>query len=216
MFERFTDRARRALTLAQEESRLLNHTFLGTEHLLLGLIHEGDGVAAKSLDMLGVSLDAARAKVAETIAIAGNVPSGSPPFSPRAKKVLELSLREATQLGHNYIGTEHLLLGLVREGEGVGAQVLVGLGVDLGRVRQQVIEVMAGRTDSVVGKDKGPFGRGVLPSAPVCPKCDADLAEAARHRKMTVASEAADQGEPISVEVLYCFRCQGTLEIFKA
>ena len=131
MFERFTDRARRVLVLAQEEARLLNHSFIGTEHILLGLIHEGEGVAAKALEQLGVSLEAVREKVEETIGLSGTAPTGSPPFTPRAKKVLELSLREALQLGHNYIGTEHMLLGLVREGEGVAAQVLVSLGADL-------------------------------------------------------------------------------------
>ena len=124
LFERFTDRARRVLVLAQEEARLLNHSFIGTEHILLGLIHEGEGLAAKALESLGISLEAVREKVEETIGPAGSAPTGSPPFTPRAKKVLELSLREALQLGHNYIGTEHMLLGLVREGEGVAAQVL--------------------------------------------------------------------------------------------
>ena len=144
MFERFTDRARRVLVLAQEEARLLNHSFIGTEHILLGLIHEGEGVAAKALDSMGITLEAVREKVEETIGMTGTPPSGSPPFTPRAKKVLELSLREALQLGHSYIGTEHMLLGLVREGEGVAAQVLVSLGADLGRVRQQVIQMMSG------------------------------------------------------------------------
>ena len=144
MFERFTDRARRVLVLAQEEARLLNHNFIGTEHILLGLIHEGEGVAAKALESLGISLEAVREKVEETIGMAGSAPTGSPPFTPRAKKVLELSLREALQLGHNYIGTEHMLLGLVREGEGVAAQVLVSLGADLARVRQQVIQLLSG------------------------------------------------------------------------
>ena len=130
--------------LAQEEARLLNHSFIGTEHILLGLIHEGEGVAAKALEQLGVSLEAVREKVEETIGLSGTAPTGSPPFTPRAKKVLELSLREALQLGHNYIGTEHMLLGLVREGEGVAAQVLVSLGADLGRVRQQVIQLLSG------------------------------------------------------------------------
>ncbi len=144
MFERFTDRARRVLVLAQEEARLLNHNFIGTEHILLGLIHEGEGVAAKALESLGISLEAVRAKVEETIGPAGSATTGSPPFTPRAKKVLELSLREALQLGHNYIGTEHMLLGLVREGEGVAAQVLTQLGADLSRVRQQVIQLLSG------------------------------------------------------------------------
>src|ERR671911_147289 len=144
MFERFTDRARRVLVLAQEEARLLNHNFIGTEHILLGLIHEGEGVAAKALESLGISLEAVREKVEETIGPAGSSTTGSPPFTPRAKKVLELSLREALQLGHNYIGTEHMLLGLVREGEGVAAQVLQKLGADLNRVRQQVIQLLSG------------------------------------------------------------------------
>jgi ATP-dependent Clp protease ATP-binding subunit ClpA len=145
MFERFTDRARRVLVLAQEEARLLNHNFIGTEHILLGLIHEGDGVAAQTLAMVGISLEAVRLRVSETIGPAGHSSHpGSPPFTPRAKKVLELSLREALQLGHNYIGTEHMLLGLLREGEGVGAQVLVDLGADLYVVRQQVIQLLSG------------------------------------------------------------------------
>ena len=144
VFERFTDRARRVLVLAQEEARLLNHSFIGTEHILLGLIHEGEGLAAKALESLGISLEAVREKVEETIGPAGSAPTGSPPFTPRAKKVLELSLREALQLGHNYIGTEHMLLGLVREGEGVAAQVLQSLGADLPRVRQQVIQLLSG------------------------------------------------------------------------
>jgi ATP-dependent Clp protease ATP-binding subunit ClpC len=144
LFERFTDRARRVLVLAQEEARLLNHSFIGTEHILLGLIHEGEGLAAKALESLNISLEAVREEVEKTIGPAGNAPTGSPPFTPRAKKVLELSLREALQLGHNYIGTEHMLLGLVREGEGVAAQVLMSLGADLSRVRQQVIQLLSG------------------------------------------------------------------------
>ena len=144
MFERFTDRARRVVVLAQEEARLLNHSYIGTEHILLGLIHEGEGVAAKALETLGISLEAVRAQVEEIIGQGGSSPSGHIPFTPRAKKVLELSLREALQLGHTYIGTEHILLGLIREGEGVAAQVLVKLGADLSRVRQQVIQLLSG------------------------------------------------------------------------
>jgi ATP-dependent Clp protease ATP-binding subunit ClpC len=145
MFERFTDRARRVVVLAQEEARMLNHNYIGTEHLLLGLIHEGEGVAAKALESLGVSLEAVRAQVEEIIGQGQQAPSGHIPFTPRAKKVLELSLRESRQLGHDYIGTEHILLGLLREGDGVAAQVLVRLGADLNRVRQQVIELLHGR-----------------------------------------------------------------------
>ena len=144
MFERFTDRARRVVVLAQEEARLLNHSYIGTEHILLGLIHEGEGVAAKALESLGISLEAVRSQVEEMIGQGGTSPSGHIPFTPRAKKVLELSLREALQLGHNYIGTEHILLGLIREGEGVAAQVLIKLGADLSRVRQQVIQLLSG------------------------------------------------------------------------
>jgi hypothetical protein len=143
MFERFTDRARRVVVLAQEEARLLNHDHIGTEHILLGLIHEGEGVAYLALTELGISLDAVRAQVEAEIGQGSEAPGGHIPFTPRAKKVLELSLREALQLGHNYIGTEHILLGLIREGEGVAAQVLVGLGADLDRVRQQVVQLLA-------------------------------------------------------------------------
>jgi len=153
LFERFTDRARRVVVLAQEEARLLNHNYIGTEHILLGLIHEGEGVAAKALESLGISLEGVRGQVEELIGQGGSSPSGHIPFTPRAKKVLELSLREALQLGHNYIGTEHILLGLIREGEGVAAQVLVKLGADLSRVRQQVIQLLSGYAGS-----GGPMG----------------------------------------------------------
>ena len=144
MFERFTDRARRVVVLAQEEARALNHNYIGTEHILLGLIQEGEGVAAKALESMGISLDAVRTEVKDIIGTGGHPPSGYIPFTPRAKKVLELALREALQLGHKYIGTEHILLGLIREGEGVAAQVLVKLGADLSRVRQQVIQLLSG------------------------------------------------------------------------
>ncbi|MGO3734755.1 MAG: ATP-dependent Clp protease ATP-binding subunit [Canibacter sp.] len=144
MFERFTDRARRVIVLAQEEAKMLNHNYIGTEHILLGLIHEGEGVAAKALEQLEISLDAVREQVTDIIGTGQQPPAGHIPFTPRAKKVLELSLREALQLGHNYIGTEHILLGLIREGEGVAAQVLVKLGADLNRVRQTVIQLLSG------------------------------------------------------------------------
>jgi hypothetical protein len=144
MFERFTDRARRVVVLAQEEARLLNHNYIGTEHILLGLLHEGQGVAARALESLDISLVAVRVQVEEIIGQGQTAPTEHIPFTPRAKKVLELALREALQLNHDYIGTEHILLGLVREGEGVAAQVLVKLGADLPRVRQQVNQVLAG------------------------------------------------------------------------
>ena len=144
MFERFTDRARRVIVLAQEEARMLNHNYIGTEHILLGLIHEGEGVAAKALESMGISLEDVRREVEEIIGHGSQPHTGHIPFTPRAKKVLELSLREGLQMGHKYIGTEFLLLGLIREGEGVAAQVLIKLGADLPRVRQQVIQLLSG------------------------------------------------------------------------
>jgi ATP-dependent Clp protease ATP-binding subunit ClpC len=163
MFERFTDRARRVVVLAQEEARGLNHNYIGTEHILLGLIHEGEGVASKALESLGISLEAVREQVQEIIGQGQQAPTGHIPFTPRAKKVLELSLREALQLGHNYIGTEHILLGLIREGEGVAAQVLVKLGADLSRVRQQVIQLISGYQG---GKEGAAQGAGATQGGP--------------------------------------------------
>ena len=148
MFERFTDRARRVVVLAQEEARLLNHNYIGTEHILLGLLNEGEGIAAKALESLGINLSGVREQVVEIIGQGQQAPTGHIPFTPRAKKVLELSLREALQLGHNYIGTEHILLGLIREGEGVAAQVLQKLGAELQKVRQTVIQLLSGPSGS--------------------------------------------------------------------
>ena len=142
MFERFSDEARRAVVLAQEEARRLNHDYIGTEHILLGLLHEGESVAAKALQALGVTLEAVRQQVEEIIGRGKKDPSGQIPFTPRAKKVLELSLREAIHFHHDYIGTEHILLGLLREGEGVAVQALVRLGVDLNRIRLQVVQLL--------------------------------------------------------------------------
>ncbi len=175
MFERFTDRARRVVVLAQEEARLLKHHYIGTEHILLGLIHEGDGVAAKALESLGISLEAVRSQVEKIIGKGKSEPGSHIPFTPRAKKVLEFSLREALQLGHNYIGTEHILMGLIREGEGVAAQVLTKLGANLSRVRKEVINLLSdypgprtnrpqgrtrrGRPETIGGKS-GPSGSG--------------------------------------------------------
>jgi len=161
MFERFTDRARRVVVLAQEEARMLNHNYIGTEHILLGLIHEGEGVAAKALESMNISLQAVRDQVQEIIGKGQTAPAGHIPFTPRAKKVLELSLREALQLGHNYIGTEHILLGLIREGEGVAAQVLQKLGADLNRVRQQVIQLLSGYAGEGQGGPGEKAGAGV-------------------------------------------------------
>jgi ATP-dependent Clp protease ATP-binding subunit ClpC len=171
MFERFTDRARRVVVLAQEEARMLNHNYIGTEHILLGLIHEGEGVAAKSLESLGISLEGVRSQVEEIIGQGQQAPSGHIPFTPRAKKVLELSLREALQLGHNYIGTEHILLGLIREGEGVAAQVLVKLGAELTRVRQQVIQLLSGYQGKETA-EAGTGGRGGAGARPIRPQPD--------------------------------------------
>jgi ATP-dependent Clp protease ATP-binding subunit ClpC len=229
------------LVLAQEEARLLNHSFIGTEHILLGLIHEGEGVAAKALESLGISLEAVRDKVEETIVPAGTAPTGSPPFTPRAKKVLELSLREALQLGHNYIGTEHMLLGLVREGEGVAAQVLVSLGADLSRVRQQVIELFSGYQGKVPSDRTDPSD--VQPSeqrrrgdAPRCLSCGTGLTDRVRHRTLEsrpapasreLSGDAEDEtiphastegvtdvGETLQVVLFYCGNCGGTLNTF--
>jgi len=189
LFERFTDRARRVVVLAQEEARLLNHNYIGTEHILLGLIHEGEGVAAKALESLGISLEAVRNQVEEIIGQGGSSPSGHIPFTPRAKKVLELSLREALQLGHNYIGTEHILLGLIREGEGVAAQVLVKLGADLSRVRQQVIQLLSGYQGSGgSGPEKAPTGGGSGEAQPtgslVLDQFGRNLTQLAREKKL--------------------------------
>ena len=187
MFEHFTDRARRALLLAQEEARLLNHNFIGTEHMLVGLIHEGEGVAAKALGSLGISLEAVRGKVEQRRGPAGLSTAPSAPFTPRAKKVLDLALREALQLGHNHIGTEHLLLGLVREGEGAGAQVLVSLGADLSQVRQQVIRLLSGH--EATGSD-GPAagttsqGSEVAVGSAILDEFGRNLTQLARERKL--------------------------------
>src|ERR1700741_3657163 len=155
MFERFTDRARRVVVLAQDEARMLNHGYIGTEHLLLALIHEGEGVAARALEAMGISLDAVRQQVETIIGRGTEQVSGHIPFTPRAKRVLELSLRESSQLGHAYIGTEHILLGLIREGQGVAAKVLVQLGADLNRVRQQVIQLLHGHAGEEAAREGG-------------------------------------------------------------
>jgi ATP-dependent Clp protease ATP-binding subunit ClpC len=164
MFERFTDRARQVVVLAQEEARNLHHDYIGTEHLLLGLLHEGHGIAAQALTALGMDQEAVRQRVIGIVGRGDQNPSGHIPFTPRAKKVLQLALREALQFGHNYIGTEHILLGLVREGDGVAAQVLTGMGAELGRVRREVTDLLGqqpGRTDAPAGTSlPGKAGRG--------------------------------------------------------
>jgi ATP-dependent Clp protease ATP-binding subunit ClpA len=198
MFERFTDRARRAIVLAQEEARMLNHNYVGTEHILLGLIHEGDGVAAKALEGLGISLDAVRQQVEEIIGQGLEVPSGHIPFTPRAKKVLELSHREAAQLGHNYIGTEHILLGLISESRGVAAQVLVKLGADQSRVIQQVIRLLHGYS----AEEPVP-GRSAAREASLLPGVQARLEEieqrlAAIEQRVGTGPDTSDLDEQIA------------------
>lgn len=186
VFERFTDRARRVLVLAQEEARLLDHDRIGTEHILLGLIHEGEGIAAKALTGLGVSLEGVRGRLGEVVGNNAGASGAAPPFTPRAKKVLEFSLREAKQLGHSYVGTEHILLGLTRNGEEGGdkaAQVLISLGVDLGQVRAQAIQLMSGYShpgkplrESATMTDPAPED----PRFGVCSFCDREPPETGR------------------------------------
>src|SRR2546425_702046 len=184
MFERFTDRARRVVVLAQEEARMLNHNYIGTEHIMLGLIHEGEGVAAKALESLNISLEAVRQQVEEIIGQGQAAPTGHIPFTPRAKKVLELSLREALQLGHNYIGTEHILLGLIREGEGVAAQVLQKLGADLNRVRQTVIQLLSGYTGGKGEQSPGGSGESGQQGSMVLDQFGRNLTQLARESKL--------------------------------
>ena len=175
MFERFTDRARNVVVLAQEEARLLKHNYIGTEHILLGLVRESEGIAAQALQALGIGLEAVREQVQEIIGTGQDAPSGTIPFTPRAKKVLELSLREAMQFGDSYIGTEHILLGLIREGEGVAAQVLIKLDGNLNKVRQQVIRMKAGTpaTEEMPAAAAGPAESTGGPRAPARPRAPA-------------------------------------------
>jgi ATP-dependent Clp protease ATP-binding subunit ClpA len=198
------------IVLAQEEARMLNHNYIGTEHILLALIHEREGVAARALEALGISLDAARQQVREIIGQGQAASTGHIPFTPRAKKVLELSLREALQLGHNYIGTEHILLGLIREGEGVAAQVLQTLHANLNRVRQTVIQLLSGYTaregEQLTGTREMPSEAWRPPSGPNCPSCSLPLEGALAYRNV-VAVPADEEGDPISVLVLYCASC---------
>ena len=198
MFERFTDRARRVVVLAQEEARMLNHNYIGTEHILLGLIHEGEGVAAKALESLGIALEGVRQQVEEIIGQGQQAPSGHIPFTPRAKKVLELSLREALQLGHNYIGTEHILLGLIREGEGVAAQVLVKLGAELNRVRQQVLQLLSGYQGKEPAEgSSGGRGEGTPSSSLVLDQFGRNLTQPAREGKLDPVIGREKEIEPI-------------------
>ena len=225
MFERFTDRARRVVVLAQEEARMLNHNYIGTEHILLGLIHEGEGVAAKALESLGISLEAVRQQVEEIIGQGQAAPTGHIPFTPRAKKVLELSLREALQLGHNYIGTEHILLGLISEGEGVAAQVLARMGADLFRVREEVIRILEEmRADpGPILASSGGFARAIEgspelesapkgPTVPRCPRCRATISETIQYETQIVKERSGEGSR--DVVVVFCGRCGNALGAF--
>jgi ATP-dependent Clp protease ATP-binding subunit ClpC len=218
VFERFTDRARRVLTLAQEEASALNHSFIGTEHILLGLIEEGDGLGARALRSLGMTIEDVRAKVEEIVGGSVSTPVASRPFTPRSKKVLELALREALQLNHSYIGTEHILLGLLREGNGVATTVLVDLGVELGSVRQAVNSLMTGGPEGRLGPHAEPTAGaappGPLPFQPSCPRCRANLEESARFRTMAIPA-GNDSADPLPVDVVYCLFCGTTLHMLK-
>jgi ATP-dependent Clp protease ATP-binding subunit ClpC len=215
MFERFTDRARRVVVLAQEEARMLEHNYIGTEHLLLGLVHEGEGVAAQALTALGVRLSEVRTQVEEIVGEGHKPPTGHIPFTPRAKKVMELSLREALQLGHNYIGTEHILLGLIREGDGVAAQVLQKVGIDLDRARRQVIEILSGM--GILGSSAAEAGGAayaevpiegagieISEKAPACPRCGTALSGSLGIRTV-VATGYGERNE--DVRVAFCAAC---------
>ena len=235
MFERFSDRARRVVVLAQEESRMLNHSYIGSEHLLLGLLHEPEGLAAKALDLVGVSLEAARDEVRRIVGPGRHRHAGHLPFTPNVKKVFEHGLRESIELGHRHIGTEHLLLGLIRGGEGVGIQVLFDLGVTPMQVRERVLELVrdvatdedAEATEVTVeipGSSRDPAGvsaslRSALgwslalsvdPVAdPVCARCSAPLKEHARVAPLQVP--VLEGEDVVDVHVLFCTRCGATL-----
>jgi ATP-dependent Clp protease ATP-binding subunit ClpC len=206
MFERFTDRARRVLVLAQEEARLQNHSYMGTEHILLGLVHEEEGIAAHALRRCGITIEAARRAVAETVGAAAGPAGGSPPFTPRAKKVLELALREALQLGHSYIGTEHILLGLIREGDGVAVTIIQNLGVEPGRLQQEVVALMSGTVDfGEEGEVKTVVARA---GPPRCSRCGTGLSEEARYKVVEVPAGDPESDEGVvSVTLIYCNRC---------
>jgi ATP-dependent Clp protease ATP-binding subunit ClpC len=220
MFERMTDRSRSVLVLAQEEARQLEHSVIGTEHLLLGLLGEGEGVAAQVLHSLGVELEAVRRRIVDTVlpVVARSPGEGghqSPPFTPRAKKVLELSQREALQLGHSSIGPEHLLLGMVREGAGVGMQVLVSFGVEGARIRQGVIQVLSTRQGQ---ESRESSGARPVRSEPTCHGCGSDLASVARYRAMEIPpavsmTSTTSEPPPIAVNAVFCGRCGRLLEM---
>ena len=211
MFERFTDRARRVVVLAQEEARLLNHNYIGTEHILLGLLREGEGIGAQVLIDMEVQLERVRESVQKRIGSGGSSPLGHIPFTPRAKKVLELSLREALQLGHNYIGSEHILLGLVREGEGVAALTLAEFGVQLETVRQAVIQRMGAGEGAAAPGEVPAEPRGGAP--PNCPGCWRSLEGQAITKVITVRATGDPEAEERPVRVVYCGACGRTLGV---
>ena len=226
VFERFTDRSRSVLVLAQEEARLLRHGYIGTEHILLGLIREKDGIAADALSSFGITLGAVRGEVEAMLGAVDEAsapsPGGSPPFTPRSKKVLELSLREALRLGHNYIGTEHILLGILSEGHGVAAQVLMRLGVDVESARGRIEALMAGQP---LGDKAAWVATGAAETqfadvarantGPRCPRCRADLTDAARFRTMSVRPDSEEgEKDPLATCVVYCRRCGVSLHVF--
>jgi len=197
MFERFTEKARRVVVYAQEEARMLNQNYIGTEHLLLGLIREQDGIAAKALESLNISLEDVHAQVEDLIGKGTFVPTGHIPFTPRAKKVLELSLREALQLGHNYIGTEHILLGLIREGEGVAAQVLLNLGADLESVRSAVIQLLSGHYGKPAEPGEERRGAGAGGSGAMLEEFGRNLTRQAREGKLDPVIGRANEIERV-------------------
>jgi ATP-dependent Clp protease ATP-binding subunit ClpC len=216
VFERFTDRARKAVVLAQEEARMLDHTYIGTEHLLLGLLQEGEGVAARALEQLGVSLEQVRRDITAIVGRGPGGPVGHIPFTPKAKKVMELSLREAIGLGHNYIGTEHILLALIRQGDGVAADVLRKNGLSLERTRDTVVELLSGYLPIAVGTEaeaepptdfeapqqaREPNEKVDTEMFPTCPSCFAPLGEWLRTRAIDA------EGDGPSVTIAYCGRC---------
>jgi ATP-dependent Clp protease ATP-binding subunit ClpC len=201
------------LVLAQEEARLLNHDYIGTEHLLLGLIHEQQGIAARVLTSLGITTDRARSQVEHVVGITVGEPSGRPPFTPRAKKVLELSLREALQNNHTYIGPEHLLLGLVKEGEGTGARVIQDLGVELYQVRQEVLQEMSDYHERSGGEGEA---TGFESSdTPRCAGCSADLELVLRYRSITIPPTSPNP-HSLKVDVVYCNRCGKVVAVLRS
>ena len=207
VFERFTERARKVLVLGQEEARLLSHNFIGTEHILLGLLRESEGVAGRALESLDIGLDAARQKVTEIVGPGAQSMTGSVPFTPRSKKVLELSLREALRLGHNYIGTEHILLGLVREGEGVAVRVLAELGAEPLRVTARVLELLQGHQAAVEaavvpGQAAGP----PVGEPPFCPHCHSALGGSLRYANLR-ATGTGPYDPAVEVTFVFCAAC---------